>query len=342
MTVLLRICLALFGFGIVIALAVLTLSSADVAVMLGSWAVPAAAAIYLVEQAGCGFAWRIVVEPPRPSRRLFFCARWVRASVAALTPASGVGGAIAAVRVAVLAGLSFEVASASLVLDATVEMLTQIIFTVLGLSLLLVSVPSPGLIEWALAGVALTILLLAAFIGAQRAGGLKLLEAALSYLGDRWPRMSSLREGKLHDRLMLLHRRRAAVIVSGAYHLGSWLLGAGEIWVVTLALGRAPTPANCLIIESLSMTARSAGFFIPAALGVQEVALVLVGNVVGLSPETAMLVAVVKRLRDLATGVPALLVWQWLEGRRFQFKASGARPEMPKRCISKAAVESDG
>jgi len=53
-----------------------------------------------------------------------------------------------------------------------------------------------------------------------------------------------------------------------------------------------------VIIESLSMVGRSAGFFVPGALGVQEVALVLAGKLVGLSVETVM-IAIVKRLREL-------------------------------------------
>jgi hypothetical protein len=73
---------------------------------------------------------------------------------------------------------------------------------------------------------------------------------------------------------------------------------------------------KCLIIESLGMTARSAGFFIPGALGIQEIALVLVGSFVGLPPETAMLIAIVKRLRDVVLGLPGLAMWQWMEGRR--------------------------
>jgi hypothetical protein len=68
------------------------------------------------------------------------------------------------------------------------------------------------------------------------------------------------------------------------------------------------------------MAARSAGFMIPGALGVQEAALLAVGGLVGLPVETAMIIAVVKRLRDIVIGVPGLLVWQWTEGRWFQHR----------------------
>ena len=81
------------------------------------------------------------------------------------------------------------------------------------------------------------------------------------------------------------------------------------------------------------MVGRSAGFFVPGALGVQEVALILVGNLVGLSVETAIVIAIVKRLRDVVVGVPGLLVWQWAEGFRFELSwvAKGLRPVLARR-----------
>ncbi|MGH7110582.1 MAG: hypothetical protein ACREFK_09145, partial [Stellaceae bacterium] len=55
--------------------------------------------------------------------------------------------------------------------------------------------------------------------------------------------------------------------------------------------------------------------FIPGGFGAQEGGLVLAGTLVGLSPETALAVAVFERLRDVTVGVPGLLIWLWVEGR---------------------------
>jgi len=59
--------------------------------------------------------------------------------------------------------------------------------------------------------------------------------------------------------------------------------------------------------------ARSAGFLIPGALGVQDVTLVMIGKLVGIPIETAILIAVAKRLREISIAVPGLLLWQWIE-----------------------------
>src|SRR4051794_12131203 len=160
--------LAACGLAAALGLAWRALSEADLAVIFASWAVPAAALLHLVQQGGCSLAWMEVVEPPRPMIGLpmlghFFCARWVRGSVAALVPVSGVGAALVAVRIMMRAGLGMDMAAASLIVDATLEMIAQIIFTMVGLGLLIASSPwSPALASLA-AGLLLAILATAAF-----------------------------------------------------------------------------------------------------------------------------------------------------------------------------------
>jgi len=321
----LRVTVALAGMTILAVLSWYTLSGADLVLLSESWAVPAVALTHLLAEAGCGYAWRNIVEPPRPSLWVFFRARWLRVSVASLTPLSGIGGALAAVRLATLAGITGEVAISSLLLDATVEMATQIVFTALGFAALISFVPSLEIFGWASTTLFLGLSAVILFVAAQRLGALRLLEAGVRRLANRWPRLSSLTKAQLHERLMALHQRRAAAVGSGCVHFGCWFLGAVEIWVALSALGIPAPVEKCLIIESLGMTARSAGFFVPGALGIQEAALVIVCGLVGLSPETAMLIAIVKRLRDVILGIPALVMWQWAEGRplRRQQLASG-------------------
>ncbi|HZU91052.1 MAG TPA: lysylphosphatidylglycerol synthase domain-containing protein [Stellaceae bacterium] len=279
------------------------------------WVIPAIGLLQLVQQAGCGCAWHALVERPRPSRRYFVWMRWIRSSVAALVPVSGVGAALIAVRLSIRGGIEMGMAGASLTLDATVEMITQIAFTAIGIGLLLAHTSDPHMLGWSLCGLSLAVLAVALFIAAQRWGGLRLVELGLRRLAKRWPIPSRLAEAKLHDPLLRLYRNRRAAAVAASYHLGAWLLGAGEVWLVLFAIGHPLSLADCMIVESLSMAARSAGFFVPGGLGVQEGGLVMAGGLVGLSPETAIAIAVLKRLRDVAIGVPGLLTWLWAEGR---------------------------
>jgi uncharacterized membrane protein YbhN (UPF0104 family) len=69
-------------------------------------------------------------------------------------------------------------------------------------------------------------------------------------------------------------------------------------------------------LESLIFALRGAAFVIPGAIGVQEAGYVLLGPLIGLPPETAVALSLIKRARDVTLGLPALLVWQVLDLRR--------------------------
>ena len=40
------------------------------------------------------------------------------------------------------------------------------------------------------------------------------------------------------------------------------------------------------------------------------------GHAMGVSTELALAVSAVKRMREVLCGLPSLISWQWLEGRR--------------------------
>lgn len=310
-----RVGLVLGGCILTGALAWYTLTGTGRIALSSGWVIPAVGLLQLVQQAGCGCAWHAWVERPGPSQWYFVWMRWIRSSVAALVPVSGIGAALIAIRLSIRGGVEAGMAGASLTLDATVEMITQIVFTAIGIGLFVAGRSASHMPEWSLPGLLAAVLIVALFIAAQRWGGLKLVEWGLTRLAGRWPRLSRLADTKLHDSLIRLHRDRRAALVAASYHLGAWLLGAGEIWLVLFAIGHPLDLADCVTVESLSMAARSAGFFIPGGFGIQEGGLVMAGSLVGLSPETAIAIAVCKRLRDVAVGVPGLLAWLWAEGR---------------------------
>ena len=66
-----------------------------------------------------------------------------------------------------------------------------------------------------------------------------------------------------------------------------------------------------MVIESLGQAVRSAGFFIPGALGVQEGGYVLLCGLFGIPADQALALALIRRLRDIALGLPGLIVWRW-------------------------------
>jgi hypothetical protein len=168
-------------------------------------------------------------------------------------------------------------------------------------------------VQWALA---LTALALAGFIVAQRAGLLRLIEWSAGLLTRFYPALSVEAVRGLHEELMRLQRDHVALLQATALHLLAWSIGTAETWLALTAMGR-PTPfGQALVIESLGMAIRSAGFAVPAALAVQEAGFIVVGELFAMPPDLAIALSMVKRARELLVGVPGLVAWQWSEGRR--------------------------
>ena len=151
---------------------------------------------------------------------------------------------------------------------------------------------------------------------AQRQGLLRLFERAMGLLPSRLAAPALGELAGLHDEAMAIYGDRRAMVRAMLWHLATWGFDAVELWIVFWILGVRLTVGEALVIESLAQAIRSGAFLVPGALGVQEGAYVLLALHFGIGADTAIAASLVKRVRDLALGVPVILGWQALEGRR--------------------------
>ena len=103
-----------------------------------------------------------------------------------------------------------------------------------------------------------------------------------------------------------------------AWRLAGWFVGAGEVWLIPWSLGQPISFADAIILELLSHGARAAAFIVPGGLGVQDGTLMVLTTQLGLGPEMGLVIALVKRCREVALGVPAARVAWAGEMRRLQ------------------------
>src|SRR6202035_178656 len=97
-----------------------------------------------------GLAWRALLEPaPRRSALLMIWVRFLRASVSEVIP---IGGELLAIRVMTLHGVGTRTAGAVTVVDLTLELLSQLAFTALGLALLVLDGRDNTLASWSVVG----------------------------------------------------------------------------------------------------------------------------------------------------------------------------------------------
>jgi len=281
------------------------------------WAIPVNIVIHLLQLFSAACAWRLLVGERHYGPPAYFRFRLVREGVNSLLPVAQIGGPLVAIRLMIKDGISAALAGAGTTLDLTVEAAMQLVFTLAGLGLLGAEGADPEWAPWVEGGVAFGAVVLLVFVTAQRAGLMRLIEGLFTRLRKHFPNLTLETLQGLHQELMRLQKERWALAQAALFHFISWAGGTFEIYVGLLAMGHEVTLVQAFIIESLGMAARSAGFAVPGALGVQEGGFILVGGLFGIAPDMALALSMLKRLREIIVGSAGLLTWQWAELSRW-------------------------
>ncbi len=263
-----------------------------------------------------GSAWYVL--QPKSSRirvRVFVWARMVRDAAAEVLPFSQLGGMVFGARAAILHGVPQPIAFASMIVDVTTEMLAQIAYIAIGVLILSTLAPRTAL------AASLTTVVVIGLAVAALAGGLFL---AFQRYGHRLTERLAARllpsavaaTAGVGAALDAIYDSPARVGFSAALHLAAWTASALGTWIAFRLIGVRVDLGSVMAIESLVYATRSAAAFIPNALGVQEAAYTVLAPLFGIGAEFGLAVSLLKRARDIAVGVPILLIWQGIEGRR--------------------------
>jgi len=251
-----------------------------------------------------------------PIRRLLWM-RWIGESVSTLVPSAAVGGDVVRARLAAINGVRLPIAAGTVLVDLTLGVFTQAIFTVLGLVLLVSVTGQKSFIRPTLIGTFIGVVGVVGFYFVQRAGMFRFLANIIARLANS-PEWQSLVHGgeTLDQTVRELYARRKAVIACCVWTIISLVAGSGEIWIALNALGLHATVANAVILQSMVLTIRSAAFAVPSGLGVQETGYYFVGQLLGIPDYLAITLALIARVRELAIGIPGVICWQLIEARR--------------------------
>ena len=284
-------------------------------VLRAGWVIPFCAALHLVQLLLSAVAWRRACGGGGPGLAAWSLIRWIRESINALLPVAQLGGTVVGVRLLAQRGMGVTAATAGTTLDVTLESLSQFLFTLAGMAALATVSTDTGWQPWFAGVLGLMAVASFGFVLAQRAGLMRLIEWLTARMSRFVPALSPDALAGLHAALMRRQRDTAALAAATALHLIAWVIGVAETWLALWAMGYPIGAAAALAVESLGMAARSAGFVVPGSLGVQEGGFVLAGSLLGLPPDAAAALSMVKRARELLVGLPGLLAWHWTEGR---------------------------
>ncbi len=264
-----------------------------------------------------GAGW-LAVAPGVARRQLgtFAWARLTREAATDVLPFSQFGGLVVGARTAIAGGIRAPLVYASLIADQTTELAAQLLFTLFGVVMLAVRLsgggrPAPAdIVPLVLGGVVAMTGVLLVFVVAQRP-----VLAMAQGLAARLLPGSVATMAALSEELTMIYARRARVIASFACHLAAWLFSAAGAWVALRFMGQPVSLHGVLTIEALIFTLRTVAFAIPGGVGVQEAGYLLLGPLFGLPPAAALALSLVKRARDIAIGVPGIMLWQVFEAR---------------------------
>lgn len=270
------------------------------------------AAYHLVPLVTHALGWRALIPPSQvPSFGRIAFARWIGESVNSLLPVLQIGGSIVRAQYVARRGLPADSAAGSVVVDVTLVVATQVVFTLMGLALLPILLGGQRLAVQALLGSVVFALMVYGFFALQRRGLFRVLaNLAGRFTGEGTWNSMQLEASALDAAVTRTYANRRVIRNSAVWHLVSWIAGVGEVWLALKVLGHPVGLTAAMMLESLGQAVKAAAFLVPGALGVQEGGFLLLGAAVGLAPETALALSLTKRFRDLVLGLPGLVAWQ--------------------------------
>lgn len=269
---------------------------------------------------GAGVGWWLLLTPVRPGVIVCIGLRFIRDAINTLIPFAVVGGDVIGARLLAQFGLARNVAIASVLIDIFLQVLGLTVFLLAGLGIVSSAIGSHPIAGVALIILALAIPAVAGFFLTLNFGAFEPIVRRLIAFGERheWPIFDHVVD--LGDRLQQIWRSHSSLVASLVVHIATIFFGAIEVWIALKFMGHPVTAIEAIAIESLGQGTRAAAFFLPGGLGVQDGTLIAASAIFGVPADVALAMALIKRVPDLVLGIPSLVAWQALEGRRLLFR----------------------
>jgi putative membrane protein len=252
-------------------------------------------------------AWNCLLSADeRPHFGSIFTLRWIGESINTMLPVAQIGGDVVRARLLQRHLQAPARGAASVMVDFCLSLVAQIAFTLLGFVLLY---RLTGEASWWPIAVVAAILLLFMATSWELLGRRRLLAAAQRIASRIGQTRLAASIQALAGALSFLAGSRPALGRAMALQIASFFANVAELWLTLLLMGIPVGFATAILLESLSVSARSAAFLIPSGWGAQEASLVALGAVAGLSADAALALGLVKRAREFGIGLPGLVAW---------------------------------
>ncbi|MCL2428028.1 MAG: lysylphosphatidylglycerol synthase domain-containing protein [Alphaproteobacteria bacterium] len=265
-----------------------------------------------------GLAWdKIATKHGGVLTWVFVWGRMVRDAATNCLPFSSFGGFVLGARAVTLHGVPWPLATASVVVDATAEVLAQMVFAFVGLLIVITRDPSsPVAIPFAV-GIGLAVAATAGLVSVQLGAG-TIFASLGRRIAGRWFDDANERVIVFQDEVNLIYGRTRRLAIGSTLHFAAWIGTAFGSWIAYRLLGMALDFEDAVAIEAMVRVVTAAAFLVPGNAGVQEAGYAGFGLLYGVPPDISLGVSLLGRGRDFVLGVPILLIWQLVEVRRLR------------------------
>lgn len=253
--------------------------------------------------------------------RHVFLIRIAGEGVNGITPFLDIGGEFLKVSlISKYLNLPRRLAVASVILARSALFFSEILFWILGFSLIFVLLTVPGSVELGFGTtLAVFVVICLGLALAQKKGLFSTFGMLFEKLG-----LSGFRSERfevplkdIDDEIRFFYGRGgfrwARVIV---LHYAGWMAGSVESYFMLHLLGVNVSIWEAVILEAVMQFVRSASFFIPANMGTQEAGLAFASGQMGIDGGIGVALSLLKRLRQILwtiVGFGILSWYQWVE-----------------------------
>ena len=263
--------------------------------------------------------WVILSKNPKLSLLWSFIIVWISQATGKFFPTGNITGEFVRIYLAVKKGLSTAEATSTVFIDLVIATFSLFLIAIMSFIYFLFGSNDDLLIKHI---IYLSLSLLLIFISCVIFYFL-ISKRILRVLIKKMPRFLSHKIStqkifsivRIDRALYQAIKKKTTLIKALIFRILGWLGGAFEIYVFLWIIGYDPNIIDVIVIESFSGIIRAVAFFIPAGIGVQELAFIIVGDFVGLNSETSFSLALGRRVREILVGLPAIISWFFIKNK---------------------------
>lgn len=262
-------------------------------------------------------SWYLLFPVKRiPPIKELFIALWIGRAINTLLPVASIGGDIAKARLLTLWGRGGVDASASVLVDKTVQAFALVPWAIIGTGLLVTLTIDNELAMLIMLGTFLLGLGIVGFVLVQRAGMFGFIARIIGKFNasDGWGKITN----NAHDVdavVKEIYGDKKRFFGSILWRTMSLIIQTSEVWLACYLLGQPISLIEALMLKSLTSIITDIAFVIPNGYGVQEGGYVMFGALIGLTPEYSLAISLATRIRELIVDLPGLLYWQHVEAK---------------------------